>query len=96
VLGTDPNTSSPAPIATGTTVIGEATYPTVRFIRRQDLGGVVVTVQVSENLDFSPAMAAIEVSSTPQGNGTAEVVVRSPLATDQATRQFFRVTATLP
>jgi autotransporter-associated beta strand protein len=96
VLGTDPGVASPAKLETGTTLIGQTLYPTVRFIRRQALGGVVAIVQVSENPSFSPALGAVEISATPQGNGTDEVVARSPLTMSQASRQFFRVQATLP
>ncbi|MES2925055.1 MAG: Ig-like domain-containing protein [Verrucomicrobiota bacterium] len=96
VFDTDPFVAGPAPVEIITAIANQVSYPAVRFTRLQARGGVVVTVQVSENLTFSPADATIEVSATPQGDGTEVVVARSPLAMTQASRQFFRVQATLP
>ena len=96
VFDTDPGVAGPSPVETLTTNVGQVTYPAVRFTRRQARGGVVVNVQVSEYPTFSPAVAAIEVSATPQGDGTEVVVARSPLAMSEASRQFLRVRAMLP
>jgi autotransporter-associated beta strand protein len=96
IFGTDPFAPGPAPVEITTAFVNQVIYPAVRFTRRQARGGVVVGVQVSENPAFSPAVAAIEVSVAPQGDGTEIVVARSPVATSQASRQFLRVQATLP
>jgi hypothetical protein len=51
---------------------------------------------VAQDLKFTTVVEAVEVSATPRGDGTEDVVARSPVPLGQATRQFLRVQATLP
>jgi hypothetical protein len=75
---------------------GGVTYPAIAFVRREDLGGVTVEVQVSAHLDFTSSLGWVEVSAESRGDGTEDVVVRSAVPLSQEPRQFFRLAATLP
>lgn len=96
VLGRDPLHTSVSGIVASTVVVDGQTYPAVAFVRRLDLGGVTTQVLASSDLTFSNLLAVEQVSATPLGDGTEDVVVRSAVPLSQRPNQFFRLAATLP
>jgi rhamnogalacturonan endolyase len=72
------------------------TYPAIVYTRRVDSGGAIVAVRVAGAPDFTALLDSVEVSATPQGDGTDEVVARSVVPLSTRPRQFFRLAATLP
>ena len=72
------------------------TYPAVVYTRRVDSGGAAVDVRVAGAPDFAALLDSVEVSATPRGDGTDEVVVRSVVPLSTRPRQFLRLAATLP
>lgn len=96
VLGTEPDAAGASGVIALTTTSGGQHYPAIRFTRRIDRGGVLVTVQSSETPDFTLTNATIEVSASPLGNGIEEVIARSTIPITASTRQFLRVKAVLP
>jgi hypothetical protein len=75
---------------------GAHTYPAVAFVRRADVGGVTVVVEIASSLAFEALHAPVQVSSTPDSDGTALVIVRSSTSLAAQPNQFFRLSATLP
>ncbi|HEY0943680.1 MAG TPA: Ig-like domain-containing protein [Opitutaceae bacterium] len=96
VLATDPLAGEAASIAALTVLVEGVEYPAIRFVRRQDIGGVTVAVQASASLEFGALLPTTEVSATPQGDGTDLVVVRSTTPLSNEARQFLRVIAHFP
>lgn len=96
VLGIDPQATEAEGIVASTVDAGGGEYPAIAFTRRQDLGGVIVDVLVSDSLDFDNLFDWVEVSATDQGDGTDLVVVRSTVPLSEEPNQFFRVAATIP
>jgi hypothetical protein len=96
VLDRDPLRTNVSGIVPSTVVAGGESYPAVTFVRRVDLGGVTTEVLASSGLTFSSPLAVEQVSATPLGDGTEEVVVRSAVPLSQTPNQFFRLAATLP
>lgn len=95
VLGLDP-LGVDGPDIVPTTVTSEnATYPAFAYVRRADIGGANLEAQISANLGFTPTFEFTE-ESTPQGDGTILVIVRSNTSLAAEPNQFFRVTASLP
>ena len=86
---------APALMPTTVQVSGQ-TYPAVAFVRRADIGGVTVAVEIASSLAFSSLHAPVEVSSTPQSDGTVLIIVRSSTSLAAQPNQFFRLSATLP
>ena len=75
---------------------GGGDYPALKFRRNQTLGGVAMEVRASTSLEFASDLGTVEVSATPQPDGTDEVVVRSLIPLSQERRQFLRIFASLP
>lgn len=96
VLGSAPGATDRAAITTEAVAVNEAVFPTIRYPRRQARGGVAVTVQVADNLQFISPTSALEVSAVARGDGIDDVVARSTVPMSVAPRQFLRVVATLP
>ena len=96
VFGSDPAAPGGAGPATATTTVDGSLYPTLSYVRRQTLGGVVVTAEVSPSVDFASPTQALEVSATPRGDGFETVLVRSTVPMSAAPSQFLRIRATLP
>ena len=97
VFGTDPaaSNSSGGPVA-NTGEFEGATYPLITYTRRRDLGGVVLDVIVTNDLDIAHDLGTVEVSATPRDTETDTVVVRSTQPMSAQPRQFFHLLARLP
>lgn len=96
VLGTRPDTAGSAGVVALTVDSAGIFYPAIRFTRRVDRGGVVVTVEADETLTYTSSTAGIEVSAVSLGNGIEQVTARSTFPISERPRQFLRVHATLP
>jgi rhamnogalacturonan endolyase len=96
VLVIDPNATEAEGIVPTTVDADGGEYPAIAFTRRQNLGGVVVDVLVSDSLDFEDLFGWVEVSATDQGDGSDLVVVRSTVPLSEEPNQFFRIAATIP
>jgi autotransporter-associated beta strand protein len=96
VLARDPLRTNVSGIVASTAAVDGQMYPAVTFVRRLDLGGVTTQVLASPDLNFSNLLAVEQMSVTPVGDGTEEVVVRSAVPLSQRPNQFFRLAATLP
>lgn len=80
-----------------TTQIADEFYPSIRFLRRKSLGGVILETQVSDSPGFETWRAAVPVSVVSVSTEFEEVVARSPEPMGPSVpRQFLRVRATLP
>lgn len=96
VLGTAPGALDRPAISAATVEVDGALFPTIRYPRRQNRGGIGVAVQVADSLEFASPLNGLEVSAVARGDGFDDVVARSPLPIEEAPRQFLRVVATLP
>jgi poly(3-hydroxybutyrate) depolymerase len=97
VFGTDPalSDSSGGPIA-HTGEFESETYPIITYTRRRELGGIVVEVIITTDLNVENGLSAVEVSAIPRDAETDTVIVRSPQSTAAQPRQFFHLLARLP
>jgi predicted esterase len=97
VSGTDPlaSDSSGGPVVQSADFDGE-TYPFISYTRRRELGGVVVDVIVTTDLDIAHDLGSVEVSAIPLNTDTDTVVVRSTRSMITQPRQFFHLLARLP
>lgn len=95
-LALDPTLIDEPDILPTTVTVDGLEYPAVNYVRRRDVGGVSIGVEVSSNPGFATLLAAVEVSVDPQPDGTELVLARSTVPLRDADRQFFRVAATLP
>jgi poly(3-hydroxybutyrate) depolymerase len=97
VFGTNPalSDSSGGPVA-NTGEFESETYPVITYTRRRELGGVVVEVVVTTDLNVENALGSVEVSAIPRDAETDTVIVRSTQSTASQPRQFFHLLARLP
>jgi predicted esterase len=97
VFGTNPAApdSSGGPVA-NTGEFGGETYPFITYTRRRELGGVIVEIIVTSDLDIAQNLGTVEVSATPRDAETDTVIVRSAQSMAAQPRQFFHLLARLP
>jgi autotransporter-associated beta strand protein len=95
-LGLDPSAVDQPDIITTTIQHGGSAYPAFAYVRRADVGDAQVKAEISTTLDFTSTLPPVEVSSTPQSDGTVLVVVRSSATLAAEPNQFFRLVALLP
>lgn len=97
VFGTDPLVPDPSggPVV-HTGDFDGAMYPLIRYTRRRELGGVVMDVIVTTDLDIAHDLGSVEVSATPRDADTDTVVVRSTRPIAAQPHQFFHLLARLP
>ena len=95
VLALNPLAVDEPDIVPTTVMSGNATYPAFAYVRRAEIGGASLTVQLAPSLEFTDLLGYTEVS-TPQDDGTVLVVVQSTTSLADQPNQFFRLTATLP
>jgi rhamnogalacturonan endolyase len=96
VLGTDATAAGPDAISLVSVTDGGVDYPALRYTRRINRGDVTTEVRTSAALDFAVSLGSVEMSVTPQGDGTEIVTVRSGVPFTQEPRQFLRLFVTLP
>lgn len=95
-LALDPTMVDQPDVMTTTITVGGKVYPSFVYVRRGEIGGVELEVEVSSTPSFDALHPAAEVSATPQDDGTILVVARSTVPLSNQPHQFFRLTATLP
>ena len=97
VLGTDPlvpDASTNLALQIGN--FAGAEYPFITYTRRRELGGILVNVIVTNDLNPAHDLGAVEMSATPRDEDLDTVVVRSSQAMTAQPRQFFQLQARLP
>jgi len=97
VFGTNPAAAdfSGGPVANTGEFEGES-YPFITYTRRRELGGVIVEVIVTTDLNVENGLGSVEVSATPRDADTDTVIVRSTQSVASQPRQFFHLLARLP
>jgi hypothetical protein len=95
-FGSDPNTSNPQTCTVSILSISGQDYPALTFVRRQNRAPVVISVSISADLNPATDLGSVPVSTTPHGDDTETVVVRSAVPLSTHPRQFFHLTALLP
>ncbi|HEX2101201.1 MAG TPA: hypothetical protein VHF69_11080, partial [Candidatus Synoicihabitans sp.] len=95
-LALDPKGAGGDGSAVTTMTEGGLEYPAFRYVRRQELGGLSLLVQVAATPAFMADLGAVEVATTPRDDGTVEVQVRSAVSLAEQPRQFFRLVAEIP
>ncbi|MCC5805208.1 MAG: RICIN domain-containing protein [Opitutales bacterium] len=93
IVGLDPLTPSTSPFQHVQHSAGNEQYLALAFPRRQNTGDITLTVQTATDLAFATNLGSVEVSATPRGDGTDDVLVRSAVPLSEAPRQFIRVVA---
>jgi hypothetical protein len=96
VTASDPLQTNVSRVQATTVIVDDVTYPAAAFVRRQDLGGVNTDVWAATDVGFASLLGTEEVSVTPRGDGTDDVVVRSVVPLTEPSSQFFRLAADLP
>jgi autotransporter-associated beta strand protein len=96
VLGGDATLAGPDAVSLVKVADAGQEYPALRYTRRIARGDVKIETRASTALDFAASLGSVEVSVTPQGDGTEVVIVRSSAPFMQEPRQFLRLFVTLP
>ncbi len=94
--GSDPTVAYPENNPVSITAVGGQDFPTITFVRRQNLKLIMITVAVSTDLNAAVDLGAVEISATPRGDGLETVVVRSAVPLSVQPRQFFHLKTVLP
>jgi autotransporter-associated beta strand protein len=96
ILSTDATAAGPSSATLIKVIDGSAEYPALRYTRKIARGDVKITMRAATALDFATPLGSVELSVTPQGDGTELVIVRSAVSFAQEPRQFLRLFVTLP
>jgi hypothetical protein len=96
VLGSDATASGPSQMSLVKITDGGLEYPAMQYTRRIARGDVAIAMRAAAALDFATLLGSVDVSVTPQGDGTEIVIVRSAVPFTQEPRQFLRLFVTLP
>ncbi|MGC4074670.1 MAG: autotransporter-associated beta strand repeat-containing protein [Nibricoccus sp.] len=96
ILGTDATAAGADAVSLVKITDGGQEYPALRYTRRVARGDVKIETRAATALDFAVSLGSVEVSVTPQGDGTELVIVRSAAPFLQEPRQFLRLFVTLP
>ncbi|ATC63455.1 hypothetical protein CMV30_05525 [Nibricoccus aquaticus] len=96
ILGGDATLAGPDAVSLVKVTDAGQEYPALRYARRIARGDVKIESRAATALDFATSLGSVEVSVTPQGDGTELVIVRSSVSFTQEPRQFLRLFVTLP
>ena len=95
-LAHNPLVAASGGIMATTVEIGGEKYPSIAYVRRKNVGGITGEVQVASGLNLATLFSVVELSTTDNGDGTENVIVRSALPLSQQPQQFFRIAVILP
>jgi rhamnogalacturonan endolyase len=96
ILGSDATVAGPTAVSLVKVTDAGVDYPALRYTRRIARGDVKIETRAATTLDFATSLGSVEMSVTPQGDGTEVVIVRSAAPFLQEPRQFLRLFVTLP